>query len=131
MTIITKYVSKEQLKRFGWVNVNEELIQDLNFTLEKYNINIPERIRHFLSQYDHEFVLGKYTKKIADGRQYEYRRDLCSTELGDGPKYKGTGFIQLTGKCNYEKFAYEMGDSRIMECVDYVSKKYPWASFGF
>ena len=38
--------------------------------------------------------------------------------------------FNLLGRSNYQKFANEMGDPRIMEGVEYVSKNYPWTSAG-
>ena len=41
------------------------------------------------------------------------------------------GFIQLTGRANYQAFANDIGDSRVMEGVDYVATNLPWTSAGF
>ena len=43
-------VTAEQLKKFGWRNVYDHMVRDLNETIEKYQINTPARLRHFLSQ---------------------------------------------------------------------------------
>lgn len=43
------------------------------------------------------------------GWEYEWRQDLGNTQEGDGPKYKGRGFIQLTGRGNYTEYSRQLG----------------------
>ena len=131
-----EYVNKQQLA--GIWNCAESLIGDdevleLNRCLEKYSITTTLRIRHFLSQTAHESGGGKWKKELSDGWYLEGRTDIGNTEPGDGPKYKGAGYIQLTGRYNYQKFSDYIGnDTQIMECgVDHVAEVYPFISAGF
>ncbi|WP_019506017.1 peptidoglycan-binding protein [Pleurocapsa sp. PCC 7319] len=41
--------------------------------------------------------------------RYDFRADLGNGALGDGAKYKGRGFIQLTGKANYRRYSRRLG----------------------
>jgi hypothetical protein len=40
---------------------------------------------------------------------YEGRKNLGNTQPGDGARFKGRGFVQLTGRANYEKFGQVLG----------------------
>ena len=76
----------------------------------------------------HETAGFVYMKEIADGWAYEYRHDLGNTQPGDGPKYKGAGVLQLTGKYNYSRLAKGINDPKVMDGVDYVANTYPFTS---
>lgn len=122
-------VTLDQLNRFGWRTTST--INDLNQCLIRFGITSHPSLRHFMSQCALESALGRYTKEIASGQAYEYRASLGNTQPGDGPRFKGAGYIQLTGRYNYQKFANYMGDQNIMQGVDYVAKNYPWTSAGY
>ncbi|CAI3193056.1 glycoside hydrolase family 19 protein [Clostridium neonatale] len=124
-------VTKEQLNAIGWKNISDLVLKDLNSCLNKFNINTPARIRHFISQCSHESACGIYTKELASGQVYEGRKDLGNTQTGDGPKFKGAGYLQLTGRSNYQALANYLGDQSVMQGVDYVVNNYPWTSAGF
>ena len=128
---IENLVTKDQLMKIGWNNIRDSMLNDLNSCLDKFNINTPLRIRHFISQCSHESACGLYIKELASGTAYENRRDLGNTCTGDGPKYKGAGYIQLTGRSNYQALANYLGDQSVMQGVDYVANNYPWTSAGY
>jgi predicted chitinase len=125
-------VTEAQLIELGWHNITKALILDLNQTLEIYEINTPARIRHFISQSAHESSGGMFALEVANGMAYESRADLGNVNPGDGPKFKGAGFIQLTGRYNYQRFADYMNDPEIVnQGAVYVAANYPWRSAGF
>ncbi len=127
-------ITKKELSYIWNVNetsITDKIINDLNACLVRFQINTPVRIRHFISQISHESGGGKWMKELASGDAYEGRRDLGNTQNGDGRKYKGAGFIQLTGRANYSAFSKYMNDPKIMNGVDYVALNYPATSGGF
>ena len=75
----------------------------------------------------HETAGFIYMKEIADGTAYNNRKDLGNGP-NDGPKYKGAGVLQLTGKFNYQRLADGINDPKVMDGVDYVSNTYPFTS---
>lgn len=47
--------------------------------------------------------------EIASGAAYEGRADLGNTQPGDGQRFKGRGYIQITGRANYQKYGDKIG----------------------
>jgi len=50
-----------------------------------------------------------YSEETASGAAYEGRNDLGNTQAGDGPRFKGRGLIQLTGRNNYTAYGNDTG----------------------
>lgn len=62
-----------------------------------------------MAQVMHESDGLKKMKEQASGRQYEGRSDLGNVIPGDGQRYKGRGYIGLTGRQNYKKYGQMIG----------------------
>jgi putative chitinase len=141
-------------------HIPDVVIAQIPETAKKFNITSNLRLAHFLSQCGHESggfkavsenlnysadglkrTFGKYfpgnlaesyakqPEKIAS-RVYANRMSNGDEASKEGYKFRGRGYIQLTGKGNYTSFTKFIGE----DCVanpDLVATKYPLASAAF
>ena len=108
----------------------DSVIAQIPDTAAKFNITTNLRLAHFLSQCSHESGNFKWIVEFASGAAYEGRKDLGNTQPGDGIRFKGRGYIQLTGRANYGKFSTFCGE----DCVanpDLVANKFPMMSAAY
>lgn len=106
----------------------EDLLQ---YLLPQFEIDTPQRVAYFLAQIGHESAEFRYRLELLRDKDAErrYGRDrklgqkLGNFDFGDGAKYKGRGFIQLTGKNNYIAYSNATG-------VDFV-KNPKWVEKDF
>lgn len=141
-------------------HVPVKVYDELNGISTLFKINTPLRVSHFLSQCAHESMNFKltienlnyssdgllrifpkyFTKLTAIKYQrsperianiaYANRMGNGDIESGDGWKYRGRGYIQLTGKDNYRAFDAFV-EENIVEQPELVALKYPLLSAGW
>ncbi len=78
-------------------------VQPLAGGCEEFDINSPRRLAAFLAQVAHESGELQYVLERASGVTYEGRLDLGNTQPGDGPRFRGRGLLQATGRLLYAK----------------------------
>ena len=120
----------QQLTGYPHTSFDSTFCQDFNKLLmvTKFDQHKQEMCM-LIANLMHETANFKYMKEIADGWAYEGRSDLGNTQPGDGPKFKGAGVLQLTGRYNYTRAATRLSDPLIVERgVDYVTEQYPFRS---
>ena len=72
------------------------------------------QIAYVFATAQHESLFGRFMMEIASGSAYEGRLDLGNTVPGDGLRFKGRGFVQITGRRNYTQWGRKLG-------IDFVS----------
>jgi putative chitinase len=122
-------ISTEPISGCGDVNLptpNALLVE----AMKKFGILTPIQRAHFLAQCAHESGGFKWVREFASGTAYEGRSDLGNTQKGDGVKFKGRGYIQLTGRANYTKFRGSVKDDIISNPIlveqTYVAQSAAW-----
>lgn len=114
----------------------DDLMDDLAACCRDFHINTPLRLAYFLGQIGTESAGLRYPVEIASGSAYEGRSDLGNTHAGDGVKFAGTGFIQVTGRHNHQMFADYLAklgkpDPKIMGLgKTYTAEHYAWSISG-
>ena len=92
----------------GVLNIMSKIAQYAQ-TMERYGITPGVRRQMFLAQCAEESDGFRTLHEYASGREYEGRHDLGNTVEGDGPRYKGSGLIELTGRANFDKYGKKLG----------------------
>jgi putative chitinase len=138
-------------------HIPESVIAMIPDTAAKFGINTPLRLAHFLSQCGHESGGFKVTSEnlnySADGlkkifpkyfpgnlsESYAKKPEMIASKvyggrMGNGPeqtkdgyKFRGRGYIQLTGRDNYVAFSKAINED-LTANPDLVSTKYPLLS---
>jgi putative chitinase len=141
-------------------HIPDNVYLELEIISQKFNIINSLRLSHFLSQCAHESgdfkalqenlnysteglvkIFGKYfnsstatgyarnPEKIAS-RVYASRMGNGDESSKEGWKFRGRGYIQLTGKSNYIAFGKFIGED-VLNNPDLVATKYPLSSAAF
>ena len=135
----------------------KQVLDELPSVIDTFKINNPLVLSHFLAQCAHESGNFKYvrenlnysaqgllktfpryfskdTAEIAARKPelianivYSNRMGNGDKQSGDGFKYRGRGYIQLTGKYNYKEFG-EYINQDLLASPDLVAIKYPLLS---
>lgn len=138
-------------------HIPDSVISQIPEVANKFKIDTPLKLAHFLAQCGHESggfkIVTENLNYSADGLRRIFPRHFSGTlaesyarnpqriasrayggrmgngdeSTGDGWRFRGRGYIQLTGKDNYREFD-KFVDDNILENPDLVSTKYPLLS---
>ena len=75
----------------------------------KQGVTNKAQLAYILATATHESGAGAHMEEFASGRAYEGRRSLGNVYAGDGVRYKGRGYVQLTGRRNYSDWSRRLG----------------------
>jgi len=93
-------------------NLQQSARQNFPFIVQeaqRQGVQNKAQLAYILATATHESGAGKYMEEFASGRAYEGRRSLGNTQPGDGVRFKGRGYVQLTGRRNYTDWSRRLG----------------------
>jgi predicted chitinase len=118
-------------------------IGPLNAGMSEFQIDNRLRVCAFLGQVAHESGELAWFHEFASGMEYDISRnptkarELGNVSPGDGPRYKGRGPIQLTGRNNYRACGKALGldlegnpDLAVQPGVAFRTAGWFWATHG-
>jgi putative chitinase len=141
-------------------HIPDAVLAQIPEIVKKFNCNTNLRLAHFLAQCGHESggfkavsenlnysakgLLGTFPKYFnsTTASQYERKPEMIASKVyggrmgngaestKEGYKFRGRGYIQLTGKSNYTNFSKFIGEDTVGN-PDLVANKYPLASAAF
>lgn len=128
--------------RLGWRSIRrvcphlskaraQQIADALGPAFQKYGITTRRRAAMAVAQFAHESAGFRTTTEYASGTAYEGRADLGNVRPGDGPRFKGRGFIQITGRANYRAVSKALGvdflaDPKRLATPAYAAKASCW-----
>lgn len=129
--------AKEKKYSIGWRSIQkvaphlsdakaQEIADALAPAFAQFNITTPRRAAMAVAQFAHESAGFRTTTEYASGAAYEGRRDLGNTRRGDGVRFRGRGYIQITGRHNYTNVSKALGHSFVNSPGDLAQPK--WAA---
>lgn len=88
-------------------------------------VKMPAQIAYILATSEHESNCGKFMRELwgptKTQKGYEWRKDLGNTHKGDGFRFRGRGYVQITGRANYTYWAKRLFQP-IVDEPDLVAK---------
>ena len=96
-----------------------ELNSGLNTALRLAGCTTVKRAAMFCAQVGEESISLTAATELASGAEYEGRPDLGNTHPGDGVRFKGRSFIQITGRSNYGKLSQWAHSERLVPSATY------------
>lgn len=112
-----------------------EWFPSIDSAMNEFGINTPARQAAFIAQILHESGMLRYTVELwgptAAQLRYEGRRDLGNTQPGDGPRFKGRGLLQTTGRSNYKMTGEALGvdlvnHPELLSTPEYAARSAGW-----
>lgn len=108
--------------------------ESANFTALRENLNYSADglLKIFPKYFKDRATADAYARKPEKigARVYANRMGNGNEESGEGYKFRGRGYIQLTGKDNYKQFGVFVGED-LVNTPDLVATKYPLTSAAF